>query len=118
MAPIFFDYERSAYGLKKVNISLQTFETYLSNTGTKYVAADHLTIADLPLVTSVMCLEAIEFNLDKYPLVKSWYYNFKKENPALWAITEAGMKEIEHFEKNPPDLTHLNHPLHPAKKLK
>lgn len=118
MAPIFFDYERSPYGLKKVNISLKTFETYLSNTETKYVAADHLTIADFPLFTSVMCLEAIKFNLDEYPSVKAWYENFKKENPALWTITEAGMKEIEHFEKNPPDLSHLNHPLHPPKKLK
>lgn len=118
MAPIFFDYERSEYGLKKVHISLKTFETYLGQSQTKYVAADCLTIADLPLVTSLMCLEAIKFDLDEYPLVKTWYETFKKENPELWKITEAGMKEIEHFEKNPPDLSHLNHPLHPAKKLK
>ncbi|XP_055679965.1 glutathione S-transferase 1-1 [Lutzomyia longipalpis] len=116
MAPIFFDYPRTPIGLKKLNISLATFETYLKRSGTKYAAADHLTIADFPLVTATLCLEAIGFSLDEYPLVKAWYGNFKQQHPDLWAIGEAGMKEITEFEKNPPDLSGMNHPIHPIRK--
>lgn len=48
--------------------------------------------------------------------VCEWYERFKKEYPDLWKISEVGMQEITAFEKNPPDLSHLNHPVHPSKK--
>lgn len=70
MAPIFFDYQRTPLGLKKVHIALNVFNTYLGKLGKKYVAADYLTIADFPLVTATMCLEAISFDFSKYTLVK------------------------------------------------
>lgn len=65
-----------------------------------------------------MCLEAINFDLGPYPLVAKWYATFKAEYPELWAITEGGMKEISAFEKNPPDLSHMVHPIHPIRKNK
>ncbi|KAF5304380.1 hypothetical protein FQA39_LY09759 [Lamprigera yunnana] len=117
MAPIFFDYKRTPLSLKKVHIALDVFETYLKRLGTKYVAGDHLTIADFQLITATMCLEAIDFDFKNYPLINKWYSTFKEEYPELWAITEAGMKEIADFEKNPPDLSELNHPIHPVRKV-
>jgi len=116
MAPIYFAYERTELGLKKVKIALSTFETYLEKEKSKYAAGNGLTIADFPLVTATMCLEAIDFKLDEFPRVKAWYNVFKKENPQLWEIAEGGMKEIAFFEKNPPDLSKMNHPIHPARK--
>lgn len=71
MAPIFFDYERSPLGLKKVHIALDVFNTYLARLNTSYVAADHLTIADFPLFNSTMTLEAIGFDFSKYEKVCS-----------------------------------------------
>lgn len=118
MAPIFFDYPRNEHGQKKVYIALKTFETYLERNGTKYAAANELSIADFPLVSSTMCLEAIGFKFDDYPLVVKWYETFKAEYPKLWEICAAGMKEIEEFNKNPPDLSHMNHPIHPIRKSK
>lgn len=118
MNPIFFDYERTPYTLKRLNICLKTFETYMTQTKTKYVAADHLTIADFPLVTALMCLEAIKFGLDEYPLVKTWYETFKKENPELWKITEGGLQVLHYYIQNPQLFTNFHHPLHPVKKLK
>lgn len=118
MAPIFFDYERTPMGLKKVSIALETFETYLKREGYNYVADHCLTIADFPLVCSLMCLEAIDFDIKSYHKVNQWYENFKKNHVDLWNIAEEGMKEIKFFEKNPPNLSHLNHPIHPTKKLK
>lgn len=105
-------------GLKKLHISLATFETYLKSTNSKYVTGNNLTIADFALVSATLSLEAIEFDLKDYPLIQQWYATFKKENSELWAIAEVGMKELAHFEKNPPDLSGMDHPIHPVRKNK
>lgn len=73
MAPIFFDYERTPLALKKVHIALDNFNTYLTRLGKKYAAADYLTIADFPLVTATMCLEAIAFDFSSYKLVLCFF---------------------------------------------
>lgn len=117
MAPIFFDYPRGELGLKKVHLALAAFETYLKTTQTKYSAGDNLTIADIALVAGTLPLEGIGLSLKDYPLVANWYATFKKEYPELWKIGDAGAQEIASLEKNPPDLSKLNHPLHPARKL-
>lgn len=97
-------------------MALGVFEEYLKRVGKKYVVADHVTIADFPLIASIICLEGIGFQFDQFALVKKWYENFKKENPDEWAIAEGGMKIIQDLEKNPPDLSKLNHPFHPVRK--
>ncbi|KAG6441744.1 hypothetical protein O3G_MSEX001955 [Manduca sexta] len=117
MAPIFFDYERTPLGLKKVHIALDVFETYLNRFGKKYAAADHLTIADFPLINSTMTLEAIGFDFSKYAKIHKWYNDFKRDYPELWRISEGAMKEIMEFAANPPDLTHMDHPIHPIRKI-
>ncbi|XP_023295551.2 uncharacterized protein LOC111678435 isoform X1 [Lucilia cuprina] len=116
MAPIFFDYERTELGLKKVNNALAVFETYLERLGTKYAAGNHLTIADFALVSATLCLEAISFDFSGYPLVTKWYNTFKTEYPEIWSIANGGMQEIKEFEHNRPDLSHMNHPFHPIRK--
>lgn len=80
------------------------------------IHADDLTIADFQLITATMCLEAIDFDIRNYPLVLKWYKTFKEEYPELWEIAAVGMKEISEFEKNPPDLSHMDHPIHPVRK--
>lgn len=116
MAPIFFDYPRTELGLKKVHMALATFETYLKRGATKYAAGNEITLADLALVAATICLEATDIPLDGYPLVAEWYTTFKREHADLWAIAEAGMREIADFNKNPPNLSHLKHPIHPVRK--
>lgn len=49
--------------------------------------------------------------------IHKWYNQFKKDYPDLWKISEGAMKEIQHFAANPPDLTHMNHPIHPIRKI-
>lgn len=55
--------------MKKVHMALEVLETYMKRLAKKYVAADHLTIADLPLITSTMALEAIGIDFSEYNLV-------------------------------------------------
>lgn len=116
LAPIFFEYPRSPEGLKRVNVALGVFEEYLRRVGKKYVVADHVTIADFSLITSISCLEAIKVPFGNFTLISRWYETFKRENPSEWAVAEEAMKIIEDFEKNPPDLSKLNHPVHPVRK--
>lgn len=116
MAPIFFDYPRGDLGKKKVELALNAFETYLKRIKTKFAAGDNVTIADISLCVGTLPLEAIGYKFDHYPLVSAWYTAFKEECPELWAIGQAGVDEIAGFELNPPDLSKLNHPLHPPKK--
>ncbi|CAH0582954.1 unnamed protein product [Chrysodeixis includens] len=118
MAPIFFAYERTPEGLKRVHMALEVFETYLTRLGTSYAAGDKLTIADFPLINTTMTLEAVGVDFSKYDKINQWYNNFKKNHPDLWKISADGMKEIKYFDANPPDLSHLNHPIHPARKQK
>ncbi|CRK99146.1 CLUMA_CG012508, isoform A [Clunio marinus] len=115
--PIFFDYQRDAEGLKKVQDVLSTFEEYLKRVGKKYAVSDNVTIADFAFVSTIICLEAVEITFDEFPLITKWYNNFKKENPEEWAVAEEAMKLITEYEKNTPDLSKLNHPVHPRKIL-
>ncbi|KAM0729325.1 Glutathione S-transferase 1 [Formica fusca] len=116
MAPIFFDYQRTPLGLKKTKMALDIFNTYLQRENSAYAAGNNLTIADFPLITATMCLEAIDFKLDAWPYVAKWYENFKREHPDLWEIAAGGMREISYFEKHPPDLSSMDHPIHPVRK--
>ncbi|XP_050581172.1 glutathione S-transferase 1 [Bombus affinis] len=116
MAPIFFDYKRTSLGLKKMTMALDVFNTYLQREHTEYVAGNTLTIADFPLVTATMCLEAIDFKLNSWPYIEKWYNNFKQKHPELWEIAAEGMREISYYEKNPPDLSDMDHPIHPIRK--
>lgn len=103
-------------GKKKVELALNAFETYLKRTSTKYAAGNTMTIADVALAAGTCPLEAIGYKFDHYPLVTKWYATFKAENPQVWEVGQACVDEIARFEKNPPDLSKLNHPLHPKRK--
>lgn len=116
IAPMFFDYPRGELGKKKVELALNAFETYLKTTNTKYAAGNNLTIADIALAAGTFPLEAIGYKFDHYPLVSKWYATFKDENPQLWEVGQGCVNELAGFEKNPPDLSKLNHPLHPPRK--
>lgn len=113
---MFFDYPRGEMGKKKVEIALNVFETYLKTANTKYAAGDNLTLADIALASGTFPLEAIGYKFDHYPLVTKWYATFKAENPQLWEVGQACVNELAEFEKNPPDLSKLNHPMHPPRK--
>ncbi|XP_069357527.1 glutathione S-transferase 1-1 isoform X2 [Maniola hyperantus] len=116
--PVFFDYERTELGLKKIYMALDVLEEYFLRSGTRYAAADHLTIADFPLFNANMTMEAMGLDFSKYIRISHWYNNFKNDYPELWKISEGAMKELQYLSANPPDLTHLNHPIHPMRKIK
>lgn len=116
IAPQFFDYPRDDLAKMKVEIALNAFEAYFKKTNTKYAAGETLTIADIALISGTLPLEAIGYNFNHYPLVSNWYKTFKSENSELWAVAQMNVDQIAEFERNNPDLSKLNHPLHPPRK--
>lgn len=116
VGPMFFDYPRTEQGLMRVKMVVGVFEEYFKRLGKKYVAGDTVTIADISLACSMTVLEAIKFDLTPYPLVKKWYETFKKDNSDMWIYAQKALDEVSGYEVNPPDMSKMNHPLHPMKK--
>lgn len=117
LAPIFYDYKRTELGLKRVHNALKILEIYLQQSTHNYVANTMtLTIADIALFCSTLCLEVIQFDLKPYVNVYKWYSDFKIQQPKLCNLADEVLKELKAFEANPPDLSHINHPLHPIRK--
>ena len=81
-----------------------------------FIVPDNLTIADLPLIMAMVCLEAMTFEFGDYPKIQAWYQNFKDNHAELWEVANIGLQELTEFEQNPPDLSHVEHPLHPTDK--
>jgi glutathione S-transferase len=116
--PLCYAYPRTEENLKKLVHALKVFDEYLQRGKTTYVAGEQVTIADLSLIMGTVCLEAMGLDLSPFPRVKTWYEGFKKNNAELWSVGVQGLTELTAFEKNPPDLSHVKHPVHPTDKSK
>lgn len=139
--PMCYAYTRSDKSLKMVKHVLEVYQEILSRQDGNYAAGgnaeflhikwpsprrehyvkfsllfflENLTISDLSLIMGTVLLEVIEFDLTPYPKVKAWYENFKSAHADLWTLANQGLKELQEFEKNPPDLSQIQHPIHPT----
>jgi len=118
--PLCYAYPRTEENLKKLVHALKVFEEYFQRTNTTYAAGDQVTIADLPLIMATVCLESMALDLSPFPRVKAWYEGFKKgeSTKEMWSVGVQGLEELTAFEKNPPNLSHVKHPIHPTDKTK
>ncbi|XP_058791252.1 glutathione S-transferase 1-like [Phymastichus coffea] len=83
--------------LKKCYESLDTLEKFLE--GRSYVAADHMTVADLALVTSVSNFTIIDFDLTPYKNTLAWLDKIKAEAPNYEGTNGEGLKAFEALKK-------------------
>ncbi|XP_055591429.1 glutathione S-transferase 1 isoform X2 [Uranotaenia lowii] len=79
---------------KKIYEALEFLNTFLA--GGKYVAGDHLTIADLSILATISTYDVAKVDLAKYSNVSSWYARLRKEAPGT-AINEAGAAEFKKY---------------------
>ncbi|XP_050100534.1 glutathione S-transferase 1 isoform X1 [Anopheles aquasalis] len=94
---IFAKQPANAENEKKMKDAVDFLNTFLE--GQKYVAGEHLTVADLSILATVSTYDVAGFELAKYPNVQKWYDNIRKEAPGA-AINEAGIEEFKkYFEK-------------------
>ncbi|XP_053686799.1 glutathione S-transferase D7-like [Sabethes cyaneus] len=61
----------------KLYEALGFLETYLGRS--RYAAGDHLTIADVSLVSTVSAIELCRIKLERYPKLVAWYQRCKTE---------------------------------------
>ncbi|CAH0589991.1 unnamed protein product [Chrysodeixis includens] len=64
-------------GIKKVNELYKTLEAYLSKT--KFLACDHLTIADISCVATISAVDYVVPIDAKYTKLSAWFNNLKQE---------------------------------------
>lgn len=91
---IFAKAPADAEKFKKIEEAFGFLNTFLEKS--KYVAGDHLTIADISLLATVSSFEVAEFDISKYANVARWYALAKTTCPG-WSINEAGMVEFKKF---------------------
>ncbi|SPP80476.1 glutathione S-transferase D2-like [Drosophila guanche] len=78
----------SPEAFKKLGTGFEFLNTFLE--GQKYVAGSQLTIADISILATISTIEAVDFDLTKYPNVDRWYANAKKVTPG-WEETRPGL---------------------------
>jgi glutathione S-transferase len=82
--------------LERFEETLGFLETYLSQT--TFVAADHLTIADFTIMTSLMSAKVCcGHDLSKYPKIVAYYAKCETEIKGFHEINDAGMEEFRQF---------------------
>ena len=73
--------------------ALTLIEIFLINKN--YLACEHLTIADISILTSVTLLEiAVEFDLTSYPNIWNWFNRLRNELPYYEQLTKVAHDEL------------------------
>lgn len=79
---------------KKLAEAFEILNTLLA--GSEYVAGDSLTVADISLVASTTTVQAVDFDISKYPNVVRW---LNKSKSSLAGYEEANGKGVEAFRQ-------------------
>ncbi|KAH8382067.1 hypothetical protein KR009_001655, partial [Drosophila setifemur] len=74
---------------KNIENVFELLNTFLE--GQDYFAGDHLTLADIAILSSVSTFEAVEFDISKYPNVVRWYKMAQEVTPG-WDENLAGLE--------------------------
>ncbi|XP_058055715.1 glutathione S-transferase 1-like [Anopheles bellator] len=101
--PLYFENTPADAGkMEKLDEAVAILNRYLSENS--YVAGPNVTIADYSLVATVSSLEAVHYDLDRFPAVASWYGGCKALMPDYDEINESGMLQYRaYFESQRSD---------------
>uniref|UniRef100_A0A182P6S2 glutathione transferase n=1 Tax=Anopheles epiroticus TaxID=199890 RepID=A0A182P6S2_9DIPT len=69
----------SAEMQKKLEQALDLTEKFVAERS--YIAADHLTLADIFVLSSITALEWLRYDLERYPGIRAWYGRVTAEFP-------------------------------------
>ncbi|ODM92877.1 Glutathione S-transferase 1, isoform C [Orchesella cincta] len=130
--PMDYDYPRTEENRIKLTHALAIFDEFLKRQQTPnhssgnsaaggrrglYVAGEHFTIADPPLIMATCALVAMDKEIvEPFRNIVKWLENFQVEHQDLWTIAKEGLDGLSYYYKNPRDMSHLKHPIHPVRK--
>ncbi|KAH8346999.1 hypothetical protein KR059_003898, partial [Drosophila kikkawai] len=77
---------------KKVQDTFGFLNTFLE--GQEYFAGDHLTLADIAILSNVTNFDVLGFDISQYPNVAKWYANAKKVTPG-WEENWEGALDLK-----------------------
>ncbi|KAK7602938.1 hypothetical protein V9T40_006912 [Parthenolecanium corni] len=80
--------------IKKIDEAFEFLNTFLA--GNEYVAGNQLTLADVSILASVTTIQAVDYDIKKYPNVVRWLENTKASLPDY---EEANGKGVEAFRQ-------------------
>ena len=97
--PLIFGGERaSPEALQALDSRLQLFDELLAHSGTKYTAADHLTIADLALASTLdMPVVFAGINVSRWKLLSAWYERVKENADGYEEISGSVLRDFKDF---------------------
>ncbi len=65
-----------------------------------FVAANHMTIADLCLLSSSTIFSYVNYDLSDYPNVKQWYEKLQNDLPYFKEINERAKQAMDERKRN------------------
>lgn len=80
--------------IKKLEEAFEFLNTFLA--GSEFAAGDNVTLADISLVASVTTVQAVDFDISKYPNVIRW---LNKTKNVLPGYEEANGKNVQKFRE-------------------
>jgi len=93
MGKIYRGTEPTEEQLTSLKNTLKLLDTLIGSNG--YVAAKHLTIADLSLLSGSAIFSAVNYDLSDYPNVKQWYEKLQNELPYVKPMYERAKQAME-----------------------
>ncbi|KAH8246887.1 hypothetical protein KR032_002727, partial [Drosophila birchii] len=82
---------------KKSTVTFEFLNSFLE--GQDYLAGDHLTLADIAILSNVANFDVLGFNISKYPNVARWYANAKKVTPGWDENWEGALDLKKRFDE-------------------
>ncbi len=84
--------------LTKLKNNLKLLDTMIGSNG--FVAANHLTIADLSLLSSSTIFSYVNYDLSDYPNVKQWYEKLQNDLPYFKEVNERAKQAMDERIRN------------------
>jgi glutathione S-transferase len=84
--------------LQALKNNLKLLDTLIGSN--RYVAATHLTIADLSILSSTTGLSVTDYDLSDYPNVKEWFERLQTELPYFDEINGKAKEDFKAFVEN------------------
>ena len=91
---VFYNKPANPENYKKFEEAMGYLDGFLE--GSKYVAGENLTIADLALIASVSTFAMADYPIDNHPNVKRWYATCRATVPG-WEENQKGAEEFRPF---------------------
>jgi len=96
--PAFYAYPKLQFNTKKMKHYVGVFDNILGQYGGPYaIGTNKVTIADIHLLMTQICLDAYEFDISSFPNVTKWYKHVQKNETEIWKLGDELRSALKPF---------------------